>query len=168
MKRLWMILWMVCHTAWASPELRHTQGMQGLELTGGKTAIGYHVNGAYSAYRSHQWYWKLSLGGAWRQQPKSSYQSFQCMPALVTTLWQGKKVTYLNLLFGVAPIYESHEQRGNNHKGWNMALKLGPELELFLSEHLVLLVSLLPSYYCLQNPYGRWGYEGALGLKVTF
>lgn len=163
-----MILWMVVQTAWAGPQLRHTQGIQGMELTGGKTALGYCVSGAYSAYLGRHCYWKLAVGGTWHRQTQVSYQAFQIMPAFGANLIEGGKSFYINLLLGTAATYESHKQRGDTHEGWNLVLQLGPELELFLSHNFAMLASLLPSYYCLKNPYGRWGYEGRLGLKVTF
>lgn len=168
MKKLCMFLWLVGHTAWSKPHLRHTEGIHGVELTGGKASIGYCARGAYSAYINPHCYWKLSLGGTWHKETQASYQAFQGMPAVGVNLLQYSNVFYLNLLCGAAVSYESHKQRGNDYEGWNIVLHLGPETELFLSHNFALLISLLPSYYCLENPYGRWGYEGTIGIKITF
>lgn len=167
MNRTLVLFLLLCsHIAWATPELRHTTGIQSVALTGGQTATGYCASGAYSAYLNQHWYWKLSLGGTYQRQ--ASYQSFQCMPAVGVNLIQGNKAFYINLLLGAAAAYERHQQRGNTYEGWNIVLHAGPEIALYLSNHLVLLASLLPSYYCLENPYGHWGYEGTLGFAITF
>lgn len=163
-----MILWLIGHTTFAKPHLRHTTGIWGVELAGGKAALGYCARGAYAAYINPHCYWKIALEGTCYQHTPRSYQAFQLTPALGVTLFEHSSTFYCNLLLGTAATYESHQQRRDACKGYNLAIRLGPELELLLSHHLALIASLLPSYYCLQNPYGHWGYQGTVGIKLTF
>ena len=170
MKKLCLLLCicMLGNAAWGKPHLRHARGSRSIALSGGRTALGYRVGGAYSAYRSRNGYWKLALSGAWRVQPQGNYQAVQFMPALGATLLEGNSVFYLNLLAGVAATYEGYQQGGNRQQGGNMAVVVGPTLACFFLPEFAILFSLLPCYYCFPNLYGHWGYAGSLGLQVTF
>ena len=128
------------------------------------------ASGAYSRYVGRSWYWKMAVGGERTEQQGVCYTSLALMPALCWSIWQAGSTCYANLLVGVLGTYAKHEEIGRRHKAshFNVGLTLGTEMELFMTNHWVLLLWAAPAYYFLNDPYGPWAYSVGVGIKWTY
>ena len=153
-------------SGFSAPELRHVQGFQGVEVTAGVTSMGPLLSIAYSRYLNRAWYWKCALSGQHRHQDGVLYQNLSLDPALCWSCWLPNGRCYVNLLGAVLLTYEGHSQREQSHHNFNIALAAGTEIEYFLNTHLAMLIALAPHCYFLNSPYGHWGYQGVVGVKL--
>ncbi len=168
MKRFVLLFCLLLLLSFSAPELRHVQGFQGGEVTAGVTSMGPLLSIAYSRYINRTSYWKCALSGQHRHQDGVLYQSFSVHPALCWCFWQPAERCYFNLLGAVLLTYEGHHERGSTTDNFNIALAAGTEIEYFLNTHLAILIALAPHYYFLNSPYGHWGYQGCVGVKLCF
>ncbi|MEL6152426.1 MAG: hypothetical protein AAFQ78_00155 [Bacteroidota bacterium] len=152
------------------PVLRHTKSFAGLEAQVGLSSVGKTLTLGFGTYWRRTWYWKLPLTGTQQTQGGVRYQSIALAPTIAWSVFAQRSTCYWNLTAALAACYERHEELSRDyHKAnFNMAVALGTEIELFLTNSLVLLLSAAPAYYFLKNPYGRFGYHLALGFKVTY
>ncbi|XWN34944.1 MAG: hypothetical protein ROO73_05085 [Roseivirga sp.] len=157
-------------SSFSSPSLRHTQSFQGLEFVCGTSTLAPLASVAYSYYLARRSYLKLALTYERTTRDGIAFQALHLEPAIAYSLTQYRSTCYLNLLATLSATFEQHQDVGRRfqHQGGNLALGIGSELELFLSNQLILLLTLLPYYYFFESPYGRIGYGLTTGLKLSF
>ncbi|MEL6412634.1 MAG: hypothetical protein AAFQ08_00745 [Bacteroidota bacterium] len=151
----------------ARPQLRHTASFQGIEAQGVyHLPAGPGMQVAYSRYLSRKLCGRLAVMGQYSRRQ----QSLQLQPSICWSGVQHSSVVYGNVVAGVFGVWHKTQRRRYTQPrhGYNAGVVLGAGVEVFLTNHLVLLVEALPAVCLLKVP--QWSLEMALtgGVRITF
>ena len=158
----------------ASPELRHVQGFQNLGLIVGSSLEAPYLSVDYIYHLSRVWHLQLSLGYLGTQKPHVTMDQLGLQALVARTLWSHQSNYYVNLLGGCNLGYRWQENiKGTKRKQEQncsaLSLLLGCALELYLTNRLVVSVSLTPQVHSLNTDIvGMFQFLGTVGLHFAY
>jgi len=173
-----LLLLLMAHTVSAQPMrtpsskpfLRHVQGLHGIELNAGITAMGKSLAMDWSYYFSPCLQIKAGLGVEVDKLTDTTYRNVATQPVLAYTLFSNHSNLFFNVLGGTKLHFESYrlKKKKENDSHFNIGLVLGAEIELFLMRRLEVLLAGGSRIFFLKSPYGRLDYFLGLGFRISF
>lgn len=164
----------VCQKALAAGSafhLRHVQGFQGLELSAGAGLELPLLSLSYTYYLTRVWHLTLALGMASGAVERLTMNDSWLLPLVAYTLWSHQSNYYVSGLAGclLANRWQEHARSKQQQEYFRLGLVLGGELEIYLSNLLVLVLTLSPQIHFLHtNVLGWVHWMGTVGLRITF
>ena len=161
------------NTSDKKPMLRHVQGMKGIGLQGGKTAVGGEGMFVGDYYFSPQWKLSVALGREADAFKDYRYQSFFLQPLVGYTLYTNPKYFILRALGGVNLKGESLltkkqiRQKVERTYEINMGLVGGGEIEFFLTRCISCVLSGGLSRFYWETCGSRNDYFVNLGFRLS-
>ena len=157
------------HSAHAitTTQLRHIPGFKALEANIGLLPNAINYSFAYTQYCHRSAYWKAALHAQFKQKKNTAYTLLTLQPALAWTCLQFQSMLYINLIAAAGALLQILQAPKQNLR-FNFNLAAGIELECFLTNQIIALLSFLPQLYLLKSPYSRIDWQWAIGFKFTF
>jgi hypothetical protein len=173
-----LLLLLIAHTVVAQPMrsssskpfLRHVQGLHGIEINAGITAMGKSLAMDWSYYFSPCWQIKAGLGVEVDKLTDTTYRSIATQPVVAYTLFSNRRNLFFNMLGGTKLGFEKYrlKKKEEDDSHFNMGLVLGAEVELFLFRRLELLLAGGSRVFFLESPFGKVDYFLSLGFRISF
>ena len=173
-----LLLLFIAHTVAAQPMrassskpfLRHVQGLHGIEVNTGITAMGKSLAMDWSYYFSPCWQIKAGLGVEVDKLTESTYRNIATQPVVAYTLFSNRRNLFFNMLGGTRLGFERYrlKKKKEPESHFNMGLVLGAEIELFLWRRLEVLLSGGSRVFFLNSPFGKVDYFVSLGFRISF
>jgi hypothetical protein len=158
------------HASSSKPFLRHVQGLHGIEVNAGITAMGKSLAMDWSYYFAPFWQIKAGLGEEVDSFTKSTYRNIATQHVVAYTLFSNRRNLFFNMLGGAKLSFERYrlkkKKEDDNH--FNMGLVLGAEIELFLLRRLEVLLAGGSRVFLLKSPFGKVDYFLSLGFRISF
>lgn len=158
----------------ASPELRHVQGFQSLGLSIGSSLEAPCLGLDYTYHLSRVWHLQFGLGYAGVQKPHLTMNQLELEALAARTLWSHQSNYYVNLLGGCDLAYRWQKKikgikRKQEQNCPTLSFLVGCCLELYLTNRLVVTLSLTPQIYCLNTDIvGMFQLLGTVGLHFAY
>ncbi|HAN49846.1 MAG TPA: hypothetical protein DCQ08_02395 [Amoebophilaceae bacterium] len=159
-------------TSYGNPFLRHVQGLHGIEVNAGITAMGKSLAMDWSYYFFPCWQIKAGLGAEVDKFKDNAYRNIFTQPVVAYTLFTNHRNLFFNILGGTKLHLERYRLKKKKEKeydrNFNIGLVLGGEIELFLMRRFEVLLSGGSRIFLLQSPYGMLDYFLTLGFRISF
>ncbi|MHB9147580.1 MAG: hypothetical protein ACYC2U_04060 [Candidatus Amoebophilus sp.] len=158
----------------ASPALRHVQGFQSLGLSVGSSLEAPCLSLDYTYHLSRVWHLQFSLGYAGGQKSHLIMNQLGLQALVARTLWSHQSNYYVNLLGGCNLGYRWQEnikgvKRKHKQNCPALSLLVGCGVELYLTNKLVLSLSLTPQVHSLNTDIvGMFQLLGTVGLHFAY
>lgn len=154
----------------SKPFLRHVQGLHGIEVNAGITAMGKSLAMDWSYYFAPRWQIKAGLGVEVDKFTNTTYRNIATQPVIAYTLFSNRRNLFFNMLGGAKLSFERYrlKKKKEDDSHFNMGLVLGAEIELFLLRRLEVLLAGGSRVFFLKSPFGKVDYFLNLGFRVSF
>ena len=148
---------------------RHLKGIYGIEVTGGITGQGAFGSLGVSRNLSADLYGKLAIDYEQGTVTGVNYRSYMLDAAIGYTLIQIKDDVFFNAYLGASGIYDDIEELEStiDQSGFSAGILGGAEIELYISDTVVLLINGTQRYY-FGSDFGNARWMLGAGVKFTF
>jgi hypothetical protein len=153
------------------PVLRHVQGFQGLGFSAGTTLEMPCFSLDYAYHLARAWHLQFGLGYATGQKANLAIDQVGLQALFAHTFWSHQSNYYTNLLGGCNLAYRWQEniRRRQQQTYFGLGVLVGCGLELYLTNHWVLSLILIPQINCLNTDVlGLFQLLGMLGLQCAY
>lgn len=162
---LTVTLFVLCFTS-TFGQVRHIEGLKGIEVMGGATAQAPYFAAGFSQYVHRQAYLKGSFGYERGSASGSDFSTFFIDATGHYTFYSVNPNFFLNAVAGLSGLYENIEKKEINldQSGSSIGILVGLEAEIYLDHRWAALININQRHY-FQSDFGKNRWLAGIGIK---